>query len=275
MLLIGIVKFAALDLYGLGIEMEGGRPSGCDALNGLPGLLGSSMAETYELARLFDYLEEVLSNYDNNLHLPIELDNLLTSLLESANSYLELYEDTSSISSKDRIKFWKERNCALELYREAVKYQLRGEEKEYTFSSMAEAIKVLHKVVDLACSYAWDIHKNNGSGVCPTYFYYTVTDYKKTEEGIEILDAILEKTPDFLEGNVRFFKTKVEASVKKNLYKVIKNSKLYDNKLKMYKVNADLENASYELGRAKSFTPGWLEINPSGCIWSINICWRY
>lgn len=259
MLLIGIVKFAALDLYGLGIEMEGGRPGWYDALNGLPGLLGSSMAETYELARLFDYLEEVLSNYDNNLHLPIELDNLLTSLLESANSYLELYEDTSSISSKDRIKFWKERNCALELYREAVKYQLRGEEKEYTFSSMAEAIKVLHKVVDLACSYAWDIHKNNGSGVCPTYFYYTVTDYKKTEEGIEILDAILEKTPDFLEGNVRFFKTKVEASVKKNLYKVIKNSKLYDNKLKMYKVNADLENASYELGRAKSFTPGWLE----------------
>ena len=27
----------------------------------------------------------------------------------------------------------------------------------------------------------------------------------------------------------------------------------------MYKVNASLENASFELGRCKSFTPGWLE----------------
>lgn len=27
----------------------------------------------------------------------------------------------------------------------------------------------------------------------------------------------------------------------------------------MYKVNASLQNASYELGRARAFTPGWLE----------------
>ena len=39
----------------------------------------------------------------------------------------------------------------------------------------------------------------------------------------------------------------------------MKNSDLYDSKLSMYKVNASLENASYELGRARAFTPGWLE----------------
>ena len=82
---------------------------------------------------------------------------------------------------------------------------------------------------------------------------------KKTEEGIEIIDALQEKTPDFLEGNVRFLKTGIEGTVKKSLYEVIRKSNLYDKKLNMYKVNADLDQASYELGRAKSFTPGWLE----------------
>lgn len=259
MLLLGIVKVAALDLFGLGIEMEGGRPGWYDALNGLPGLLGSSMAETYELARLLAYLDEVLSAYEGNLLIPDELDVLLNGLLESTKKYLKLHDETISVSPRERITYWKERNQALETYRERVKYQLSGEEKQYSFRTMSEVIKLLRKVVELGCSFAWEIHKENGSGTCPTYFYYTVTDYKKTDDGIEILDAVLEKTPDFLEGNVRFLKTKSETSVKKNLYKTIKNSNLYDKKLKMYKVNADLDKASYEIGRAKSFTPGWLE----------------
>ena len=48
-------KFAALDPYGMGIEMEGGKPGWYDALNGLPGIFGSSMAETYELYRMLTY----------------------------------------------------------------------------------------------------------------------------------------------------------------------------------------------------------------------------
>ena len=48
-------------------------------------------------------------------------------------------------------------------------------------------------------------------------------------------------------------------SSKKDLYKRLKKSDLYDSKLQMYKVNASLKDASYELGRAKAFTPGWLE----------------
>ncbi len=45
--LMSVVKFTALDAYGMGVEMEGGKPGWYDALNGLAGLLGSSMAETY------------------------------------------------------------------------------------------------------------------------------------------------------------------------------------------------------------------------------------
>ena len=39
----------------------------------------------------------------------------------------------------------------------------------------------------------------------------------------------------------------------------IQESPLYDRTLQMYKVNADLKEVSLEAGRAKAFTPGWLE----------------
>ena len=43
------------------------------------------------------------------------------------------------------------------------------------------------------------------------------------------------------------------------MYSKIKNSDLYDEKLFMYKVNASLQDASFEIGRCRAFTPGWLE----------------
>ncbi len=53
---LAVIKFATLDPLGMGIEMEAGRPGWFDALNGLPGLFGSSLAETYELQRLIEFL---------------------------------------------------------------------------------------------------------------------------------------------------------------------------------------------------------------------------
>ena len=58
---LALIKFATLDPLGMGIEMEAGKPGWCDALNGLPGLFGSSMSETYELLRLLDFLLENLA----------------------------------------------------------------------------------------------------------------------------------------------------------------------------------------------------------------------
>ena len=45
-------KSATLDPSGIGVEMEAGKPNWYDALNGLPGLVGSSVSETFELKRL-------------------------------------------------------------------------------------------------------------------------------------------------------------------------------------------------------------------------------
>lgn len=73
-------KFAALDPYGMGVEMEGGKPGWYDALNGLPGLLGSSMCETYELARMLDYTVSALKRHPGEVELLEEIGAFLEEL---------------------------------------------------------------------------------------------------------------------------------------------------------------------------------------------------
>ena len=41
MVILALSKFAQLDVDGIGVEMEGGKPGWNDAMNGLPGLFGS------------------------------------------------------------------------------------------------------------------------------------------------------------------------------------------------------------------------------------------
>ena len=65
--------------------------------------------------------------------------------------------------------------------------------------------------------------------------------------------------PLFLEGPVHALKVQPDVASARDLYAKIKTSDLYDRKLGMYKVNASLEDQSHEIGRARAFTPGWLE----------------
>jgi len=54
-------------------------------------------------------------------------------------------------------------------------------------------------------------------------------------------------------------KVQPDVASARDLYARVKASDLYDRKLGMYKVNAPLEDQPHEIGRARAFTPGWLE----------------
>jgi hypothetical protein len=60
-----------------------------------------------------------------------------------------------------------------------------------------------------------------------------------------------------LEGFVHALRT--ERGKAKDIFSAVRSSPLWDKKLGMVKVNASLKNESFEIGRAKAFTPGWLE----------------
>lgn len=250
LLLLCAVKFAALDAYGMGIEMEGGKPGWYDALNGLPGLFGSSMAETYELARMLRYTISALEKYPEQVAVTEELGDFIDELR------LVVRLEKDSLTQEGQIlSFWNRINDVKELYRDKTYKGISGKKKTYAGMALAEALKewkvFVERGIEKACAY--------GEGICPTYFSYEVTDYEKKAEGIVPLGFAVKPVPAFLEGPVRYLKLEMAKEQKKTLYARVKNSGLYDRKLSMYKVNASLEQASYELGRACAFTPGWLE----------------
>lgn len=258
LILMSTLKYAALDPAHMGIEMEGGKPGWYDALNGLPGIFGSSMAETYELSRMLDYtilqLKEIGSS-KAEIEIFSEIYDLLVDVCAITDKYSdELFKEKLCITDAD-VESWNRINDRKERYRDEVFESINGDIRRVNTLEVAALLEKLKAVVDKGIEKA----VTQNEGLCPTYFYYEVTDYEKDGEGIHPLSFKLHTVPAFLEGPVRYLKLRADKNTKKELYDKVKNSDLFDKKLNMYKINAPLSDASYELGRCRCFTPGWLE----------------
>lgn len=254
-LLLSTLKYATLDPYGMGIEMEGGKPGWYDALNGLPGIFGSSMAETYELARMLKFAIEKLSSYRQSIIVFSELAELMEALEGITNQLVEKSDENTHEVSKQQLDFWNASNDYKELYREKTVFGVSGEKRAlsngYLVNLLGNWLSVVEHGIKKAIEY--------GDGLCPTYFSYKVTKYSEDANMVIPEEFEVERMPYFLEGPVRYMKIVNEEDEKKSLYRKVKESNLYDRKLSMYKVNTSLQEASYEIGRCKAFTPGWLE----------------
>ena len=246
MLLLCAVKFATLDAQGMGVEMEGGKPGWYDALNGLPGMLGASMAETYELQRMLEKTIEVLGKYPGEYELLSELAELFQNLKKDCADYSQ---------TEDRMEFWNHRNDSREAYREKIYAGISGNRTKMDSGQLLEILQNFRDIVTEGIERA----KGYGSASVPTYFYYEVTAYEEKDGGIFPTKFQVHPVADFLEGPVRYLKLPGTPEGKRELYRKVRESGLYDNILGMYKVNASLAKESYELGRATAFTPGWLE----------------
>ncbi|MCR5213816.1 MAG: hypothetical protein K6E10_05330 [Eubacterium sp.] len=250
LLTLAVIKFASLDPYSFGIEMEGGKPGWYDALNGLPGILGSSYGESLELIRLIRYLKHGLTYLDNDLNVINEVNGLINDLHEAIiNNRDELYENDQTIS------FWYAINKAKEDYREIIYRGASGLYSGLKVSYLKSFLNEMEEVLMIRQPLALRTNKN---GLIPMYFYYEVIKYKK-EDGIYPQVFKIHTMPDFLEGQVHGLKVLEDGVKRRELYRSVKDSDLYDKVLSMYKVNSSLNYAPDEAGRCKFFTPGWLE----------------
>ncbi len=66
--LLAAIKTSTIAPFGLGIEMEAGKPGWNDALNGLPGMLGASTSELFELKRLLQQLQNISVTSEEKNH---------------------------------------------------------------------------------------------------------------------------------------------------------------------------------------------------------------
>ncbi|WP_312652827.1 hypothetical protein [Proteiniclasticum sp.] len=247
LLVILAAKFSTLDPDGRGIEMEAGKPGWYDALNGLPGIFGSSVADACELLRMMKFMGEAMNAYDREIKLPREAYDLLMGI----DNVLKARQE----DKRTKFQVWDQLNCLKETYREKIRQGIHGEERTILSLEFGESLKLFISYLNEGIEEAVD--ENNG--ICPTYYYREVAEYEKKEGRIIPKSFRRIDLPIFLEGPVKYLKLMSGWKEKREAYEKVRMSPLYDRKLQMYKVNASLKEVTFELGRAKAFTPGWLE----------------
>ncbi|MCX5692428.1 MAG: hypothetical protein NTX47_01900 [Candidatus Omnitrophica bacterium] len=255
MLCITANKISSLDPFGIGIEMEADKPGWCDSMNGLPGLFGSSTPEVFELKRqvvfTLNSLNKLGPNGNYNVNLPEELHdfikNLETTIKEKGNDFY----------------YWDKANSFKEEYRQKVKFGFTGIERNLSAKDLKETMNSFLIKIDSAVKKAYDPVKK----AYTTYFINEVVKYELLGKldpikGLPLVKPTAFKNirlPLFLEGPVRALKIEPDKEKAKVLYASLKKTKIYDAKLKMYRINEPLEGVSKEVGRSSIFTPGWLE----------------
>jgi hypothetical protein len=260
---LALVKFATLDPLGMGVEMEAGRPGWYDALNGLPGLFGSSLCETYELERLLTFLLEAMAEKgDDTVDLSVEQHDLLQDVAQVLDDWKRMPDADHDYG------YWDTVSTARESYRERVRLGFNGQNVSLPINELALTLTAFRAKVRAGIQRAVAMNDD----VPPTYFFYTATDYdlltdadgnpQRDENGhyyVRVKQFEPHVLPPFLEGPVHAFRVQPDVASARRLYTRIKESDLFDRKLNMYKVNAPLADQTHEIGRARAFTPGWLE----------------
>lgn len=156
LLLLCAVKTATLDAAGMGVEMEGGKPGWHDALNGLPGLLGSSMAETCELLRLVRFTAGALERHGGEVELYSEIAGLIGNVADALAGHNGAY---------DR---WDGLNRVKESYRASVADGFAGPRQRLGAGELTVALKAMGETLDSGIRAAMAY----GNGILPTYFTF-------------------------------------------------------------------------------------------------------
>ena len=258
MITLALSKFAQLDVDGMGVEMEGGKPGWNDAMNGLPGLFGSGTPETFELKRLIKFITDNF-NGSETVVMPAEI----AKYLDDVKAVLDKYNN-GQVSD---FEYWDKVATIREKYRESVKLYLSGEETEVSKDYINEVFSAFAAKIDKGIEKAVEM----GNGLVPTYFTHEAVDFEPVvdENGNPVMShyglqkAVVKEfktvaLPYFLEGPARMMGN-VNEETAREMYNNVKKTGLYDEKLAMYKTSASIEGCSMEAGRCRAFTPGWQE----------------
>jgi hypothetical protein len=246
-------KSATLDPSGIGIEMEADKPNWYDALNGLPGLSGSSVSETFEVKRLAQFLWTQLDALKLGDGETILVFAELAVFLDELVKVLE--------NSSEPLAYWNGANAAKEAYRLKIRREIDGKENGVSVGYLKRFLKLVIDRMEIGVRSAVDSKR-----FLATYFYHEVIEHiPSTKDGHGKHTYVTPKKfkrhtlPLFLEGYVHALRAETSEVQTKKIYQQVRKSGLYDRELKMYKVNDSLQAESEDIGRTRVFPSGWLE----------------
>lgn len=255
LLTLAVTKTTLLDPEGMGLSMDGGRPGWNDAMNGLPGLFGSGMAETMELKRILDFLLDLSGG---SARVPAELSRLMKGLGEA-------------LGAEAAFERWDRANALLEKYRAAVAAETSGQEERLDMADIHPFLETYRQRVQEGIQRALGL----GRGLMPTYLRHHARAYEPlldaqgrqrlSPSGLPLVRVTAfeaEPAPAFLEGPARYLAgldPLQDGEEARRTVEAVVRSPLYDRELGMYLTSAPLDGMSMEYGRIRAFTPGWLE----------------
>jgi hypothetical protein len=264
------IKSALFDPFGAGLEMDAGKPGWCDALNGLPGLFGSSTHEAFALGRGLSFVGAALDAHagEQTLLMPVEVSALIVDL-------------TAILSTADPAFFfptWQALAGRRERFRAEVHAGLDGAEVAVSFVALRAWIEAVTQTLARGLYGAVD-----AAGLPVSYFTHAAATFdelpvapvvsslvsslaspaaagdKPPPATVRVHAFSRHPLPPFLEGAVHAMRSADSVDAARRLYRAVRASDLYDAALGMYRVNAPLEEETTEIGRIRVFTPGWLE----------------
>lgn len=255
------IKVSLLDPFGIGLEMEADKPGWCDALNGLPGLFGSSTHEAWALRRGIAFARSAIADYlvpAGKLSVPVEVAGLVVSLTPLLGN----------AKKDDFFSTWQKLATLREDYREQVRLGISGKETVLSCDELLKFLDVADAVLQRGLARAV-----GDNGLPISYFIHEVESYEiltdtgaphsveDTVAAVHVRATRFSQKPvaGFLEGAVHALRGSEDARSAAIIYGAVRQSPLFDHKLGMYRVNAPLDDESFEIGRGRIFTPGWLE----------------
>jgi hypothetical protein len=256
-------RLATLDANGVGIEMEAGKPGWNDSMNGLPGLFGSGLSETLELARTVQWLRTALAHPQLSDTREVAIYDELVVFMRGLRGamHARLHGDVRDGAQT----YWRAANDLKEAYRAATKRGVSGAETMIARSELSD-------LLELAGAMLGGVFDGPGRGlaVSPhgvpyTYFVNDVVESRPTGKRghgqlptVEPLAFRQRPVKLFLEGPVHWMKVRREEA--RQIYDAVRESPIFDSALKMYKACESMVGESYELGRAIGAYPrGWIE----------------
>lgn len=258
MVTLALSKFAQLDMDGIGVEMEGGKPGWNDAMNGLPGLFGSGTPETFELKRLVNFIAENFGT-DGEVVFPTEIAKYLDDVKAALDEY--------NAGKLDDFAYWDKVATIREGYRASIRMYFSGDETSVSKAHIVEVFKAFAEKIEKGIAKALEM----GDGIVPTYLTHEAVDFEPVvdEKGEPVISHYgLPKAkvkafktsalPYFLEGPARMMGY-IDTEDARAMFNKIKETDVFDKKLAMYKTSASIEDCSMENGRCRAFTPGWQE----------------
>jgi hypothetical protein len=247
LLCLAVNKLASLDPYGMGIEMEAGKPNWFDSLNGLPALFGSSTCETFELKRLMRMIKNALQVFPGEE-------------IEAAEEIACFIRKVHPLLPEETFSYWDKSNEAKENYRHTCRMGFSGSLVKIPVAELVSFIDAAAAKVEKGLNLAFDEKR----GTYNAYFMNELVEYEVTgssckEQCIKPLKFKQVPLPLFLEGQMHALRLCEDPKEAGDIHGAVKKSALFDKKLRMYKVTAALKPMPEEIGRCRVFTPGWLE----------------